>query len=291
MSKRAFTLIELLVVIAIIAILAAILFPVFAQAKSAAKGAASISNVKQAGTATFMYMQDNDDIAPMLNSWQADAPVFVGGCGVVSWAQAQMPYMKNGDLLNDPLAVNEVVPAGWPPQVRNAIFPEFGYNHVVWSPVQGGGGTCASPWANNPISQTSVGRVADIPMFVSKPYSVEESGSGVLWWYGAGTILSSLLVDPPDCNTIVPWCFGNWGNGGNWSLILNAPGGTVENGRYTGGNSRRRANNHVIFFGDGHGKTMKPGQLAVGTNWVDNTTFNSGSLVVQNQTIYRWNKN
>ncbi|MCZ7579378.1 MAG: prepilin-type N-terminal cleavage/methylation domain-containing protein [Fimbriimonadaceae bacterium] len=35
--KSAFTLIELLVVIAIIAILAAILFPVFAQAKVAAK--------------------------------------------------------------------------------------------------------------------------------------------------------------------------------------------------------------------------------------------------------------
>ena len=35
--RRAFTLIELLVVIAIIAILAAILFPVFAQAKMAAK--------------------------------------------------------------------------------------------------------------------------------------------------------------------------------------------------------------------------------------------------------------
>jgi prepilin-type N-terminal cleavage/methylation domain-containing protein len=35
--RKAFTLIELLVVIAIIAILAAILFPVFAQAKVAAK--------------------------------------------------------------------------------------------------------------------------------------------------------------------------------------------------------------------------------------------------------------
>ena len=45
--KRAFTLIELLVVIAIIAILAAILFPVFAQAKLAAKKTTSISNMKQ----------------------------------------------------------------------------------------------------------------------------------------------------------------------------------------------------------------------------------------------------
>ncbi|MCW5936796.1 MAG: prepilin-type N-terminal cleavage/methylation domain-containing protein [Fimbriimonadaceae bacterium] len=40
--KRAFTLIELLVVIAIIAILAAILFPVFAQAKSATAAAAPV---------------------------------------------------------------------------------------------------------------------------------------------------------------------------------------------------------------------------------------------------------
>ena len=48
LKKRAFTLIELLVVIAIIAILAAILFPVFAQAKQAAKRTADLSNVKLA---------------------------------------------------------------------------------------------------------------------------------------------------------------------------------------------------------------------------------------------------
>jgi len=62
--KRAFTLIELLVVIAIIAILAAILFPVFAQAKEAAKKTSCLSNIKQTGTATMIYLSDSDDTFP-----------------------------------------------------------------------------------------------------------------------------------------------------------------------------------------------------------------------------------
>jgi prepilin-type N-terminal cleavage/methylation domain-containing protein len=63
--KRAFTLIELLVVIAIIAILAAILFPVFAQAKEAAKKTTAISGIKQYGTAAAIYNTDYDDLFPL----------------------------------------------------------------------------------------------------------------------------------------------------------------------------------------------------------------------------------
>jgi prepilin-type N-terminal cleavage/methylation domain-containing protein len=63
--RRAFTLIELLVVIAIIAILAAILFPVFAQAKEAAKATADLSNVKQIATGVAIYTTDVDDTMPL----------------------------------------------------------------------------------------------------------------------------------------------------------------------------------------------------------------------------------
>ena len=78
--KRAFTLIELLVVIAIIAILAAILFPVFAQAKAAAKKTMCLSNFKQIATAMVMYSGDSD--GKYARTQTSDNP---GVPGYISW--------------------------------------------------------------------------------------------------------------------------------------------------------------------------------------------------------------
>src|ERR1700679_1981484 len=75
--KKAFTLIELLVVIAIIAILAAILFPVFAQAKLAAKKTGSLSNVKEVTLANIMYEGDFDDYFVIQSQ-----NIYEDGCGV-----------------------------------------------------------------------------------------------------------------------------------------------------------------------------------------------------------------
>lgn len=94
---RAFTLIELLVVIAIIAILAAILFPVFAQAKEAAKKTSCLGNTKQIATATFLYASDSDDTLCQ-TSWESSLTqqaINPGGTYQIHWTYLMQPYIKN----------------------------------------------------------------------------------------------------------------------------------------------------------------------------------------------------
>ncbi len=91
-KSSAFTLIELLVVIAIIAILAAILFPVFAQAKVAAKKTQSLSNIKQIGLGITMYLNDSDDTYPQSETGECDA-----NHPLVQWYSTVYQYIKSGD--------------------------------------------------------------------------------------------------------------------------------------------------------------------------------------------------
>jgi prepilin-type N-terminal cleavage/methylation domain-containing protein len=107
-SNRAFTLIELLVVIAIIAILAAILFPVFAQAKAAAKKTVAISNMKQTGLQSAMYQNDYDDMFPLADSGCIDTgngqcPGWGYGPPDVVPEEAMYPYSKNFNITIDPM--------------------------------------------------------------------------------------------------------------------------------------------------------------------------------------------
>lgn len=144
--RKAFTLIELLVVIAIIAILAAILFPVFAQAKQAAKRTASLSNVKQVGTSIQIYVADYDDVLPrnddctpeLLNKSLSGVPFNPTGAGCTTsagvngflyrknhftWQAWILPYTKNIDIFF--LPTRQRNDTAWN---QNNIVDQFGIN-------------------------------------------------------------------------------------------------------------------------------------------------------------------
>ncbi len=105
--RRGFTLIEFLVVIAILAILAGLLFPVFAQAREAARKANCLSNLKQIGAAWLLYAQDHDEtivtyngsqVGNVLYSWDAAYDV-ANETFDISQGLLQ-PYMKNAAVLD-----------------------------------------------------------------------------------------------------------------------------------------------------------------------------------------------
>ncbi len=126
MKNFGFTLIELLVVIAIIAILAAILFPVFAQAKEAAKKTACLSNSKEIGTGLLIYLNDFDDTTPTVwGSPPAQNPLQPPpNQTIVDVYQLLQPYIKNLGVFYCPDRT-DIRPITQTPSCSFPTFPGF----------------------------------------------------------------------------------------------------------------------------------------------------------------------
>lgn len=245
--KKAFTLIELLVVIAIIAILAAILFPVFAQAKEAAKKASCLSNAKQLGTATKLYINDYDDVfyphrfncgGNASNNYGASVvcPDYVGtqANGLNATAPDQsaygndankriyyvyllQPYTKSYNLFVCPDTPNAFYP-GSGKQV-----PSFNANGGKGNFNYGGQNSYGhndfyiSPGANtsggsanlpNPPSETSIPRIASTALLVDASYY----GAGFDAANEAGVTNVKNCVTGVDCSTELSYITGQNSN-------------------------------------------------------------------------------
>jgi prepilin-type N-terminal cleavage/methylation domain-containing protein len=254
--KKAFTLIELLVVIAIIAILAAILFPVFAQAKNAAKKTQALSNVKQTAMGVLMYTNDYDDNYPMGTGACWWYPLDGG------WSLDTQPYIKNLPLLrtpDDPLSK-----ASWQTWLQthpNGINISFAANGLIrWNGSQNENygvmtmvqnvtdNRCgAGAWMGNTIvSTTSVTNAADTIMLATR------YGSQITW--GTGDFIAG-----------VDW----WDWTGHAGLL---PDGTRNGTAYTVNGVVHNRNNRfgavnagfadraVFAFSDGHAAGLNPVQ-------------------------------
>jgi len=233
--NRAFTLIELLVVIAIIAILAAILFPVFAQAKAAAKKTSDLSNVKEMVLGTIMYQGDSDDLCPLQSG--TDLTGFMGfnynkyvpgdWANPASPAVRQFysdgfvdntiqPYLKNFGIMSIPGAVAAEYQATTP------IAPGFTKQSTSY----------AYNGDLNSYSATAITSPASLPMWTESNGFISQKGWGfanpALWCavpnascvYQPGSGSCSQSTNGQTDAVFVPAATEQWcnGQGQNWGL-------------------------------------------------------------------------
>jgi prepilin-type N-terminal cleavage/methylation domain-containing protein len=271
-KSRAFTLIELLVVIAIIAILAAILFPVFAQAKFAAKKTAALSNAKQISLAAIMYTNDFDD----------NIPIFVNGpytnltAGVQpqtdTWVFQTEPYIKSLSLMTDPEAsdADNIFSGGPYAWWRNQdLFPYYGINYLFLSPWNG---TCSAAAGSKSMSGAS------------QPSTTVFFTQSTAGWpaYASNSIGYFTATAPGMYPVILPspnYCL--WTNTG-W--IKNNPSNVKRPA--TAEVSLRDLSGTNVDWLDGHAKYTKADALAAGTNYATSTS--AQTTAITDITKYIW---
>ncbi len=297
MRNKAFTLIELLVVIAIIAILAAILFPVFAQAKVAAKSASCLSNVKQIALGALMYANDSDDVGVVCQTWDVSDPV--NGVQITkdghlfnSWRALVYPYTKNLDIFTDPLDSTIYKDPNFAnaPSANGILYSNLAMNYMFMGQIYWNG-TGESPKG---ISLTSIAQPANQVYFVEQYNAMIDTQLEVIqapWYYYVGMVEAPMCWDTnlsgTDANQVDGniMCFWNWGVDGGVGSALNL---SVNNGGQTGGVVERAASGSNVSWADGHAKKESIGALAAGTTFQIGQNANDTHFVLSARDKYVW---
>lgn len=257
--NKAFTLIELLVVIAIIAILAAILFPVFAQAKQAAKKTQALSNVKQMGLGLQMYIGDYDDrylagFNGAVGPWGEYASD--GTDQHILWMQNVQPYIKNTNLFFSPAdsaAGQKVSGMEWAGVgvsfASNGYLSGWNSGFNLHGPmgINGWSGWLTSAdGANGSLNSGAITQPAGTVLVSEKHMSDFKNTTGCCSYgnysaYGPWGVFTS--------STTEMWGPFNIPNGTSTAKYPDGPDGSV---------SAKYSNQAVFVMCDGHAKAMKP---------------------------------
>ncbi|RYG37734.1 prepilin-type N-terminal cleavage/methylation domain-containing protein [bacterium] len=215
--RKAFTLIELLVVIAIIAILAAILFPVFAQAKAAAKKTSCLSNNKQLGTGIMIYLNDSDDIYPAATNITGGLhPDASQGKIYPQLRTIVTPYVKSNDIWYCP---SESKPTAWETDgvetaLANAVAVNGGVGPLDDPTFKGAGTSYAYKARSMDCSLAPAGSPANCRGNISAASASQMDAPANVWmyWdasndYSRHTDQGRQVYDQPNCR----WAGGTKG--------------------------------------------------------------------------------
>ena len=278
-TPSGFTLIELLVVIAIIAILAAILFPVFAQARAKARQISCISNLKQLGTATAMYVQDYDEQfyphrfncpGPGASSTcpqyvnNPDAAKFSGGSEQrYYWIFMLQPYVKNYQVFACPSNPGAFTPTSGPAPVCSASGcagtayggeNSYGHNDMYLSPAGAFAGANGQPTS---VALAAVPRVASTIIITDATYY----GAAFDASNASGLMNGANCSNGTDCSVELAFANAQGGQYKNYWMNIGNANWSYSGGTLTAPNAiplgKQRHNEQVdVQFVDGHAKAI-----------------------------------
>ena len=100
-SSEAFTLVELLAVIVIISLVAGLLSPSLQRVRANAESTACLSNLKQIGTAVWLWIPDNGNRYPRIES-NPGQPVYEADDGAKTAIETLGPYGLTPNVLACP---------------------------------------------------------------------------------------------------------------------------------------------------------------------------------------------
>jgi prepilin-type N-terminal cleavage/methylation domain-containing protein/prepilin-type processing-associated H-X9-DG protein len=300
-TRSGFTLIELLVVIAIIAILAAILFPVFAQAKQAAKKTADLSNIKQIGTSLAIYEGDSDDVPPLIRAGASLHPPYgscsapYGNCHQTESIVGDLdPYVKSHAIWKSPQdslthcdSSSSAEPGGctdkqtggavsYAPTLNNQLNPLNGespyplaFGVFGWARTHtGGAANSYYARAFGSLNGSQLGSPANTiiygPMYISWSYwsdIVQQRNDQREWAFNSSQIPGGIDSFPTVNSCAYCWC---------------CPNDALSVGNFSGQTN--------WLFGDGHAKSM-PRSQTMDNQWAVDYTV---AITNHSKNLFHW---